>query len=223
MRFNDAKEHAPGRLHDIFAAPYAAFDNTNLERSLHLRIALEALLAAPCQLGLLALRVIHGWENGDYELEDLCHSDHPLRTRQDLHAAAKQYLYAGQDAPAFSESAGALLADPLDTALANAEAQGQTLDKAIRQHPARWPSFENGLYLYTFFKMYHRLTYGEDDPYRSIYCKTPQGDREIHEFHIEEGEFAVCTPPDPASRETTLLIMHASQLESLAGFLSRYL
>lgn len=32
--FNEAKEHAEGRLHHIFADPYSAFDNLVTERTL---------------------------------------------------------------------------------------------------------------------------------------------------------------------------------------------
>ncbi|MFD2190963.1 hypothetical protein [Pistricoccus aurantiacus] len=223
MPFDEAKEHAPGRLHDIFAVPYAAFGNTNLERCLHLRIALETLLQAPCRQGRLTLRVIYGWENGDHAIEDLRYSDHPLRACENLHNAAVEYHHALHHSLPPAQCEGSLLAGPLEDALADAKAQGQKLDADIRHHPASWPAFEKGLYLYTFFKIYHRLTYGEDEPYRSIYCKSAKGGQEIHEFHIEEGEFAVCMPSDPASPDETLLIMHASQLDPLEAFFGQYL
>jgi len=56
-----------------------------------------------------------------------------------------------------------------------------------------------------------RLTYGEDDSYRAIHCLTPQGLRETHEFHLEEGESAVIVPAESESSDS-VLVLHESQL-----------
>mgnify|MGYP005755205679 FL=1 len=69
-----------------------------------------------------------------------------------------------------------------------------------------------------FFKVYHRLTYGEDDTYRSIQCRTPEGPREIHEFHLEEGEFAVVRPSQDAPGDS-VMVLHVSQLEPVRRLL----
>lgn len=218
MSFSEAKEHAPGRLHHIFAEPYAAFDNLVTERQLHLRVALEALVREPLQDGRLTLRVIHGWENGSFEPADLAHSDHPIASLDELARVCNRFQQAIESAAALPRDAAALLAEPLEDAIAAAAAKGQTLDEEIRSIPARWPSISNGLSLYTFFKVYHRLTYGEDDRYRSIQCHTPEGAREIHEFHLEEGEFAVVCPAagEPGS---SVLVLHVSQLEPVQWLL----
>ncbi|XKE46206.1 hypothetical protein LG302_03420 [Halomonas organivorans] len=225
MPFTEAKEHAPGRLHQIFAEPYSAFDNLVGERLLHLRVALQALLAAPMREGRLTLRVIHGWENGSFAPEDLVHSDHRLADLGDFRAVAERYHRAAEALAPLPRDATSLLATSLDQAIAAAEAAGQALDAETREIPARWPAFPGGLSLYTFFKVYHRLTYGEDDAYRSIRCETPEGLREIHEFHLEEGEFAIVIPADGGSDENldSVLILHESQLEPVQAQLEESL
>ncbi|KAA0012890.1 hypothetical protein F0A17_08130 [Billgrantia pellis] len=212
MPFTEAKEHAPGRLHAIFADPYTAFDNLAAERQLHLRVALQALVYQPMANDRLALRVIHGWENGGFEPVDLAHRDHRIASLADLDRVRDGYRQALERAAPLPQDDGTLLARPLAEAIAAAEARGQALDEATRTIPARWPAFDGGLILYTFFKVYHRLTYGEDDSYRSIQCETAEGSREIHEFHLEEGEFAVVCPTDKASGNS-VLTLHVSQLE----------
>ena len=219
MPFNEAKEHAPGRLHAIFADPYSAFDNEVIERLLHLRVAMKALVLAPMTNGSLTLRVIHGWENGGFEPADLRHSDHPIGSLGAMQQVADSYRQAFQAQHPLPYDAASLLATPLEEAITRAEAGGAVLDEATRTIPARWPAFPQGLYLYTFFKVYHRLTYGEDDSYRSIHCETPEGPREIHEFHLEEGEFAVVAPVEGESGKT-VLILHESQLEPVLQLLS---
>ncbi|MCE8010749.1 hypothetical protein HBJ58_09925 [Halomonas desiderata] len=212
MPFSEAKEHAPGHLHHIFADPYSAFDNLNVERQLHLRVALQTLVCEPMTDGTLTLRVIHGWENGGFEPADLAHSDHRLATLEDLEQVRASYQQAMESAAPLPRDDASLLAAPLADAIAAAEAKGQALDEETRTIPARWPTFDQGLSLYTFFKVYHRLTYGEDDSYRSIRCQTPQGPHEIHEFHLEEGEFAVIRPVEDATGNS-VLVLHDSQLE----------
>ncbi|MCC5881754.1 MAG: hypothetical protein JJU25_03835 [Halomonas sp.] len=212
MSFSEAKEHAPGHLHHIFADPYSAFDNLNVERQLHLRVALQALVCRPLASGQLTLRVIHGWENGGFEPADLFHSDHPITSLDDFEQVRALYQRALENIAPPPRDDASLLAGPLADAIADAEAKGETLDQETRTIPARWPGFDHGLTLYTFFKVYHRLTYGEDDSYRSIHCNTPQGPREIHEFHLEEGEFAVVRPTDDATG-VSVLVLHDSQLE----------
>ncbi|MGY6565029.1 MAG: hypothetical protein ACXIU5_09860 [Halomonadaceae bacterium] len=212
MPFSEAKEHAPGHLHHIFADPYSAFDNLNVERQLHLRVALQALVCEPMASGALTLRVIHGWENGGFEPGDLAHSDHPIATLGALEQIRTSYQHAIESAAPLPRDDASLLAGPLAEAISAAEAKGQALEEETRSIPARWPAFESGLSLYTFFKVYHRLTYGEDDSYRSIQCQTPQGSREIHEFHLEEGEFAVIRPAESTGSDS-VLVLHVSQLE----------
>ncbi|NIC05603.1 hypothetical protein [Billgrantia bachuensis] len=210
--FSEAKEHAPGHLHQIFADPYSAFDNLVIERQLHLRVALQALACEPLANGRLTLRVIHGWENGGFEPADLAHGDYRIASLEDLARVSAEHQQAiDRDAPLPRDSAS-LLAEPLADAIAAAEAKGQVFDEETRAIPARWPAFDRGLTLYTFFKVYHRLTYGEDDTYRSIHCRTLEGPREIHEFHLEEGEFAVVRPTDGATGDS-VLVLHVSQLE----------
>ncbi|WP_104203953.1 hypothetical protein [Billgrantia saliphila] len=212
MPFTEAKEHAPGRLHAIFADPYSAFDNLTTERQLHLRIALQALVCEPMANERLTLRVIHGWENGGFEPADLAHRDHRIASLADLDRARDSYRQALEQAAPIPRDDASLLARPLAEAIDAAEDAGQELDEPTRTIPARWPAFSGGLTLYTFFKVYHRLTYGEDDAYRSIHCQTPAGPREIHEFHLEEGEFAVVRPAgdEPGN---SVLVLHVSQLE----------
>ncbi|MGE4534068.1 hypothetical protein [Halomonas sp.] len=211
MPYTEAKEHAPGRLHAIFVDPYSAFDNAATERLLHLRVAIEALVMAPMRQGRLLLRVIHGWENGGFEPADLTHSEHALASPGDLERVAAAYRNAMQALAPLPADDASLLAEPLAQAIAAAEAHGQVLDDETRTIPARWPAFPRGLELYTFFKVYHRLVYGEDDPYRSIRCRTPQGEREIHEFHLEEGEFAVIAHIE-GEHGDSVLVLHESQL-----------
>ncbi|MCK2184138.1 hypothetical protein [Halomonas getboli] len=218
MPFTEAHEHAPGCLHRIFADPYTAFDNRVGERLLHLRVALQALLEAPMRQGRLTLRVIHGWENGGCAPEALRHSDHPLRALADLHAVAERYREAVEALAPLPGEAAILLAEPLTAALAAAASEGIEIDAETRANPARWPAFTRGLTLYTFFKVYHRLIYGEDEAYRAIRCETTEGTREIHEFHLEEGEFAVMCPVEGESGESVLLL-HESQLEPLGELL----
>lgn len=211
MPFNEAKEHAPGRLHAIFADPYSAFDNLAMERLLHLRVAVAALIGMPLAEDKLILRVIHGWENGGFEPADLAHSDHRLGSLGDLRLVAETYRHAREAQHALPCDETSLLAEPLARAIAAAEADGQALEAETRTIPARWPAFPHGLELYTFFKVYHRLTYGEDDPYRAIHCLTPQGPQEIHEFHLEEGEFAIVVPAE-GEQGDSVLVLHESQL-----------
>ncbi len=211
MPYTEAKEHAPGRLHAIFAQPYSAFDNEATERHLHLRVAVEALIGQPIAERRLMLRVIHGWENGGFEPDDLAHSDHRLNGLADLRQVAERYRQAFEEQQPLPRDAYSLLAAPLADAIATAEANGHALDEPTRTIPARWPAFEQGLYLYTFFKVYHRLIYGDDDTYRVVRCETADGSREIHEFHLEEGEFAVVAPPEGVTADS-MLILHESQL-----------
>lgn len=223
MSYIEAKEHAPGRLHDIFAAPYEAFENGVLERKLHLDIAFQALLDRPLRNGNLVLRVIHGWENGDDTPEALEYSDHPIASLADVERIKEEYRAAIEQELPLPRASRSLLAGPRDAAIARAHDQGQEIDDETRRNPARWPTFENGLYLYTFFKIYHRLTYGEDESYRSIQCQPPEGPREIHEFHLDECEFAICTPPAPDSPDATLLIVHEGELDPLVECLELHL
>ena len=44
MTYSEAKEHTPGRLHELFADPYRAFENDTDERQLHIRVMLHTLL-----------------------------------------------------------------------------------------------------------------------------------------------------------------------------------
>ncbi|MYL22379.1 hypothetical protein [Vreelandella massiliensis] len=221
MRYTEAKEHTPGRLHELFADPYHAFDNQSHERQLHIRVMLYLLAIRPMQRELLTLRVIYGWENGGCELADLKYAEYSLSEMKDLHHAADEFTTAIKNNTLFPAQAGSLLAKPLSDAIADAEADGQVLDEETKARPARWPSFEGGLALYTLFKMYHRLVYGEDDAYRSSQCRTPQGMREIHEFHLEEGEFAFLVPPGRHfATEKTLLVLHESQLEPFRRLLT---
>lgn len=218
MSFNEVKEHAPGRLHQIFADPYTAFDNHISERQLHLRVALQELIYAPLANGRLTLRVIYGWENGGFESADLAHCDHHIASLDALEQVRQHYRQAlASDAPLPRDEPSLLIA-PLAEAIATTEAKGEVPDAETRITPSRWPDLKDGLLLYTFFKVYHRLTYGEDDSYRSIQYQTPEGDREIHEFHIEEGDFAVGQPADDTPGES-ILLLHVSQLESVLKLL----
>ncbi|EPC02108.1 hypothetical protein L861_04955 [Litchfieldella anticariensis FP35 = DSM 16096] len=223
MTYSEAKEHAPGRLHEIFSAPYEAFESAVLERKLHLDIALRALLDQPIQSSRLVLRVIHGWENGDDTPEALKHSEHPIGSLDDVARVKEEYRATIEQELPLPHDGRSLLAHPRDEAIAKAHEQGLEIDDETRRNPARWPTFENGLYLYTFFKIYHRLTYGEDESYRSIQCQTPKGPREIHEFHLDECEFAISTPPAFDDTGTTLLIVHEGELDPLVECLELHL
>ncbi|MGS2744334.1 hypothetical protein ACU6TU_12195 [Halomonas sp. LS-001] len=224
MRYNEAKEHTPGRLHNLFADPYHAFDNESHERQLHIRVMLHQLAVIPMQRGLLTLRVIHGWQNGGYDPSELQYAEYPLNTLADLKRVSTLFNADAKHANTFPCTDNSLLAAPLDTVIANALADGQKLDQDIRLRPAHWPEFNGGLTLYTLFKMYHRLVYSEDDAYRSSQCRTPAGIREIHEFHLEEGEFAFLTPPDRHfTQEASILVMHESQLEPFEHLLTETL
>ncbi len=217
MTHQEAEEHVPGRLHEIFAAPYDAFSNDAVERLLHIHIMLHLLVARPMRRRHLILRVIHGWENGSFLPDELQYIDYPLHSFDDYQRVNQAFQRAREQQAPLPSSGESLLAMPLDEAIAAARAKGQTIDDATRLTPARWPSFPKGLSLYTLFKMYNRLVYGEDDSYRSSHCMTEEGLREIHEFHLEEGEFAIVIPPGPQHKtENTLMIMHESQLSPVS-------
>lgn len=218
MPYTEAKEHAPGQLHEIFVDPYSAFDNTTTERLLHLRLAMEALIGRPLTEKRLCLRVIHGWENGGCDPEALSHSDHSIGSMEALGSVEVRYRQALEQQTPWPGQAGDLLARPLEEAIRDAKAEGLTLDEETCQTPSRWPAFRHGLMLYTLFKVYHRLTYGEDDPYRACRLHVPAGEQEVHEFHLEEGEFAVITPVHGASGDH-LLILHPSQLSPVLSLL----
>lgn len=220
MPYTEAKEHVNGRLHALFADPYRAFENAANERQLHLRLMLYVLAVRPMAQGLLTLRVIHGWENGGCEPEGLQHVDYAIDDLDALRAASSEFAEAYRLKRDFPSEQSAILADPLADAIAEAKAEGAALTIETLAIPARWPTFQGGLALYTLFKMYHRLIYGEDDAYRCSLCLTPHGEREIHEFHLEEGEFALLTPTVAASSDApTLLVLHESQLEPLTMLL----
>ncbi|SHE45338.1 hypothetical protein SAMN02745148_00491 [Modicisalibacter ilicicola DSM 19980] len=221
MPFNEAKEHAPGRLHAIFTDPYSAFDNSVTERQLHLHVAIEALVGRPMADRRLMLDVIHGWQNGECDPSDLRHSMHRLDSLDELRQVAQRYHRAIEAQEPLPSDATSLIAEPLAEAIAAAEANGQELDEETRTIPARWPAFTTGLTLYTFFKVYHRLTYGEDDPYRSIRCETSTGMKEVHEFHLEEGEFAVIIPRATTDADS-ILTLHVSQLEPVLELLEKF-
>ncbi|MAY71787.1 hypothetical protein [Halomonas litopenaei] len=211
MSYHEAKEHAPGRLHRLFSSPYTAFDNQTSERRLHLLLALNLLVFAPMRQGRLTLRLLDGWENGDCEQHRLHFRDADIHRPQDLVNATPHT----QSRP--------LLAPTLEEALSGAEANAMGLDSDIRLHPAKWPAFPGGLSLYTRYKVCHRLIYGEDDSYRSIRCETPAGLREIHEFHLEEGDFAVSLPHEdsPADSDDTVgLVLHAAQRSAITHWLA---
>ncbi|MFP3341379.1 hypothetical protein R0J87_02580 [Halomonas sp. SIMBA_159] len=220
MSYSEAKEHTPGRLHELFADPYRAFENDTDERQLHIRIMLHTLLARPMQRGQVTLRVIHGWENGGFEPADLQHADFPLRSLEDFDIAVDRFAKAAQQNAPLPADDTAILAAPLAHAIADAQAEGKSLTDEIREIPARWPAFEGGLALYTLFKMYHRLVYGEDDTYRCSQCDTPHGPREIHEFHMEEGEFALLAPINEQPEAPYLVVLHESQLGPIKQLLT---
>lgn len=224
MHQNEAKEHTPGRLNELFTDPYRAFENDTDERQLHIRIMLHMLLARPMTRGQMTLRVIHGWENGGFEPADLQHVDYPLGGVPDFKRAVQDFEYASKHNTPLPADKSAILATPLAEAIADAEAEGQDLTNDIRETPARWPAFEGGLALYTLFKMYHRLIYGEDDTYRCTQCMTPLGMREIHEFHLEEGEFALLVPTAAQFMHgESLLVLHESQLGPIEQLLEESL
>ncbi len=221
MKYNEAKEHVPGRLHRILDDPYQAFGNETPERWEHLSLAMHALLDRALNQDTLTLRVIHGWENGNFDPASLAHSDHLIHDIDDIRQVSAVYDSARDAIEPAPCDADSLLQGQLDDAIRRAEDTGQPIDEETRRNPARWPTFEQGLYLYTFFKVYNRLTYGEDDSYRSILCRTPEGECEIHEFHLEEGEFAIVLPTDEAATAATQLILHESQLEPMSQLLER--
>lgn len=139
--------------------------------------------------------------------------DYPLHTFDDFQQVTESFQKSKEQQKPLPSSGVSLLAEPLEQAIAAARAKGQAIDDEMRLIPARWPSFPKGLSLYTLFKMYNRLVYGEDDAYRSSHCMTEEGLREIHEFQLEEGEFAIVIPPGPQHKtENTLMVMHESQL-----------
>ncbi|MGM0833479.1 hypothetical protein K1Y77_12260 [Halomonas qaidamensis] len=211
MQHFEAKEHTPGRLHTLFADPYRAFDNDTDERQLHIRVMLHILFAQPLQQSPMTLRVIHGWENGSFEPSELKHIDYPLTSLEDLHRVTNEFSQASQQRQPLPAEDTSLLTAPLAKLFAQAE--GRIITEATRNIPARWPALPGGLAIYTLFKMYHRLVYGEDDNYRCSQCETPEGLQELHEFHIEEGEFALLTPPAHYKKIVpTMLILHAGQL-----------
>ncbi|WP_249975876.1 hypothetical protein [Vreelandella olivaria] len=213
MQYAEAREHTRGRLHELFADPYHAFDNDADERQMHIRTMLHMLLARSMARNQVTLRVIHGWENGGCEPEDLQHVDYTLKSLDDFRSAVSDFEQATRQNKPLPADASAILATPLADAIADAKADGKALTDDIRETPARWPAFEGGLALYTLFKMYHRLVYGEDDTYRCSQCETPHGLREIHEFHLEEGEFALLVPLREHAKDTpSLLVLHESQL-----------
>lgn len=223
MPFTEAKEHAPGRLHDVFTDPYTAFNNMATERLLHLRIALTELVERPLQQNTLVLRVIHGWENGECAPESLCHGDYRPGSLDDLRAIGAHHLEAlehhGDDTQDPSSREPAKLLDtPLTNAIEGARKAGLTIDEETRRTPSRWPAFSGGLALYTLFKVYHRLIYSEDAAYRSIHLQLPEGEREVHEFHLEEGEFAIIAPRGN-TEDDSLLVLHPSQLPSMLTLL----
>jgi len=224
MHYNEAKEHTSGRLHELFADPYTAFDNDSHERRLHIRVMLYQLAVLPMQRGLLTLRVIHGWQNGGSEPGDLQYVEYPMNELADLQRVSAIFHTSTRQASPFPRTDDALLAAPLAQAMADAQVNGALLDHDTRNHPACWPEFEGGLALYTLFKMYHRLTYSEDDAYRSSQCHTSAGIREIHEFHLEDGEFAFLTPPErDFISEASVLVLHESQLEPFEKLLAESL
>lgn len=214
MHYTEAREHTQGRLHELFSDPYEAFDNDSQERLLHLRVMLYMFVARPMARELLTLRVIHGWQNGGCEPADLVCTEYPVSSLEAFNQAVTDFNETHR-VPSRS-----LFTQPLEKALAAARANGQTLDDDIERHPARWPAFEHGLVLYTMFKMYHRLVYGEDDFYRSSQCHLAAGLREIHEFHLEEGEFACLIPQGKTfTQEESVLVLHQSQLEPIKQLL----
>jgi hypothetical protein len=218
MTHQEAREHVPGRLHEIFAAPYDAFSNDSVERLLHIHIMMHLLVVRPMRRRHLILRVIHGWENGAFDPDALKYMDYPLHTFEDYQLVERTFQQAREQQQPLPSNERSLLSEPLDKAIAWARAKGQHIDQETRQIPARWPSFPKGLSLYTMFKVYNRLVYGEDDPYRSSHCMTDEGLREIHEFHLEEGEFAIIIPPGPQQKtENTLMVMHESELTPMAS------
>lgn len=224
MSYTEAKEHTQGRLNTLFADPYRAFENNTDERQLHVRVMLYMLLARPMSRGDMTLRVIHGWENGSCEPGDLQHADYVLNTLDDVKRAVKDFDQATkQNAPLPSEDP-AILAMPLANVIADAKAEGQEVTDDIPKTPERWSALEGGLALYTLFKMYHRLVYGEDDVYRCSQCQTALGPREIHEFHLEESEFALLVPLVGQPKEApSLLVLHESQLKPIEKLLEESL
>jgi len=214
----EAREHVQGRLHEIFAEPYQAFSNDCIERLLHIHIMLHVLVVRPMNRGHLVLRVIHGWENGGFAPEDLQYIDYPLNSFVDYQQICETFETARNNQEPLPTLGNSLLLEPLNAAIARAEANGRQIDDETRATPARWADFPGGLSLYTLFKVYNRLVYGEDDAYRSSQLTADDGYREIHEFHLEEGEFAIVIPPGPQHQtENTLMVMHESELSPFAS------
>lgn len=214
----EAREHIHGRLHEIFAEPYQAFTNDCIERLLHIHIMLHVLVVRPMNRGHLVLRVIHGWENGGFAPEDLQHIDYPLNSFADYQRICDAFESAREKLEPLPSNGGSLLVEPLNAAITAAEASGQHVDAEMRSTPARWAEFPGGPSLYTLFKVYNRLVYGEDDAYRSSQLMASDGHREIHEFHLEEGEFAIVIPPGPQHQtENTMMVMHESELSPFAA------
>ncbi|MBY5923833.1 MULTISPECIES: hypothetical protein [unclassified Halomonas] len=210
MPYSEAKEHAPCRLHRLFTSPYTAFDNQANERQLHLLLALQTLLFGPLEQGRLTLRLLDGWQNGDCQPHTLVYQDIDIRRPEDLATASPAMPWRP------------LLSTTLEESLSQALEDDVALPDDIRHTPARWPAFAGGLSLYTRYKVCHRLIYGEDDSYRSIRCETPAGLREIHEFHLQEGDFAISLPHADAkdgSDDTVGLVAHGSQRQLLARWL----
>jgi len=219
MHYSEAKEHTPGHLHTLFADPYSAFKNDTDERQLHIRIMLHTLFARPLKQSQVTLRVIHGWENGSFEPHDLKHIDYPLSSLDDLHRVTSEFSLASQQRLPLPAHDFSLLEAPLANILAHSETKDSAANEITHNTPARWPTLPGGLALYTLFKMYHRLVYGEDDNYRCSQCETPNGLCELHEFHIEEGEFALLTPHQQSKTVPTILVLHASQLGPIGQLL----
>lgn len=214
----EAREHVPGRLHEIFAEPYTAFDNDSVERLLHIHIMLHVLVVRPMRRGHLMLRVIHGWENGGFAPEDLKQAEYPLPDFGAYQSVADLFNDAATRLEAPPSDAGSPLIDALQSCIEAAKAEGKSIKNETLENPARWPELPNGLSVYTVFKIYNRLVYGEDDAYRSSRCTCPDGIREIHEFHLEEAEFAIIIPPGPQHKtENTVIVMHDSQLAPFAS------
>ncbi|MDX1465335.1 MAG: hypothetical protein R3215_06490 [Halomonas sp.] len=139
MPYTEAKEHAPGRLHGIFVDPCSAFDNAATERLLNLSVATEALVLSPMRHGHLVLRVIHARKNGSFEPAAPCHSDHRPVSLFAFHTVADDFRQAFEHQRPLPRDNTSLLAEPLEQAIAAAEASSQIVDVKTRTIPARWP------------------------------------------------------------------------------------
>lgn len=124
MSYDEAKEHTSGRLNELFADPYRAFENDTDERQLHIRIMLHMLLARPMTRGQVTLRVIHGWENGSFEPEDLQHRDYAIHSVADFKRAVQDFVNASKLNTPLPADNDDILATPLADAIAEAEADG---------------------------------------------------------------------------------------------------